>query len=89
MQVVENANETASGRQRGARRRGRWTRPAVSGFFFASTPDWESETRHLEGHVQRLLRGGEDVPAEPRREEAEQPAHTNKDLFRDRSEQVS
>ena len=63
----------------------RWQDPAFPDAFphFGTTQYWESETSDLEEHVERLLRGGEEVPAELRREASEEPELTNEDLFWD------
>jgi Ser/Thr protein kinase RdoA (MazF antagonist) len=64
----------------------RWQDPAFPDAFphFGTAQYWEDETRDLEEHVERLLRGGEEVPAELRREASgEEPELTNEDLFWD------
>jgi Ser/Thr protein kinase RdoA (MazF antagonist) len=64
----------------------RWDDPAFPAAFphFGSVPYWESETRDLEAHVERLLRGGEDVPPGLRDgAPAPEPELTNEDFFWD------
>ena len=64
----------------------RWKDSAFPAAFphFGSADYWENETRDLEEHVDRLLRGSEDVPAALRGEELQQgPELTDKDYFWD------
>jgi Ser/Thr protein kinase RdoA (MazF antagonist) len=63
----------------------RWQDPAFPDAFphFGSARYWEDETRDLEEQVERLLRDGEDVPGELRREDSEEPVLSNEDIFWD------
>jgi Ser/Thr protein kinase RdoA (MazF antagonist) len=65
----------------------RWRDPAFPSAFphFGTAEYWENETRDLEEHVERLLRGGPDVPETLRRADpaADGPELTNKDFFWD------
>jgi hypothetical protein len=47
------------------------------------TRPFPTPSRTSEEHVERLLSGGEEVPAELRREASEEPELTNEDLFWD------
>ena len=65
----------------------RWGDKAFPSAFphFGSAEYWENETRDLEEHVERLLRGGSDVPETLRKAAVadEGPELTNKDFFWD------
>ena len=65
----------------------RWRDPAFPSAFphFGTAEYWENETRDLEEHVERLLRGGSDVPEtlRPTAVADEGPELTNKDFFWD------
>ncbi len=65
----------------------RWRDSAFPSAFphFGSAEYWENETRDLEEHVERLLRGGSDVPEtlRPSSVAEEGPELTNKDFFWD------
>lgn len=65
----------------------RWRDPAFPSAFphFGSAEYWENETRDLEEHVERLLRGGADVPEtlRPTAPADTGPELTNKDFFWD------
>jgi Ser/Thr protein kinase RdoA (MazF antagonist) len=64
----------------------RWRDSAFPAAFphFGSPSYWENETRDLEEHVDRLLRGGEEVPGDLRRSAASpEPELTNEDYFWD------
>jgi Ser/Thr protein kinase RdoA (MazF antagonist) len=65
----------------------RWRDPAFPSAFphFGSAEYWENETRDLEEHVERLLRGGDDVPETLRPADVSEagPELTNKDFFWD------
>jgi Ser/Thr protein kinase RdoA (MazF antagonist) len=64
----------------------RWRDSAFPAAFphFGSASYWENETRDLEEHVDRLLRGGEEVPGELRRSAAApEPELANEDYFWD------
>jgi len=63
----------------------RWQDPAFPDAFphFGAARYWEDETCDLEEQVERLLRGGDDVPAALRREPREEPELSNEDIFWD------
>jgi Ser/Thr protein kinase RdoA (MazF antagonist) len=63
----------------------RWEDPAFPAAFphFGSGEYWESETRDLEEQVERLLRGGEGVPAGMRREDEPEPELSDEEIFWD------
>jgi Ser/Thr protein kinase RdoA (MazF antagonist) len=63
----------------------RWRDPAFPDAFphFGSASYWENETRDLEEHLERLLRGEGDVPAELRRQQPAEPVLSNEEIFWD------
>ena len=66
----------------------RWQDPAFPAAFphFGTPTYWENETRDLEEHVERLLRGAGAVPGRARpegRSEAPEDELTNEDFFWD------
>jgi Ser/Thr protein kinase RdoA (MazF antagonist) len=64
----------------------RWRDPAFPAAFphFGTDSYWENETRDLEEHVDRLLRGGDEVPGKLRRPAAApEPELSNEDYFWD------
>jgi Ser/Thr protein kinase RdoA (MazF antagonist) len=63
----------------------RWQDPAFPDAFphFGSAEYWENETRDLEEQVERLLRGGDQVPAELRRDAPDEAELSNEDIFWD------
>ena len=63
----------------------RWEDPAFPATFphFGSLEYWERETRDLEEQVERLLRGGEDVPPGLRREDEPEPELSDEEIFWD------
>ena len=64
----------------------RWEDSAFPAAFphFGTAEYWENETRDLEEHVDRLLRGDEEVPAGLRRDDGgKEIGLSNKDFFWD------